>query len=222
MGLGRPLVLTLSRHLGDLNHSLGCLPLRTTSLPQRPGLQPSTTVTVWSFTGGRGISPPEPPNQCSTPPTISSQVMLRACFGWNQLLPALIGLSPLDAGHASDLQINTACGPPSLVRFRDASTCPRLDRPASGRAVTPRTLYVVPHNQGCCADMLVSLRLPKDKGLASPQQTLPGPFFKTDDTTLVSDLLILQCRHWFLHKSKIPFMPYRAITIWFQALFTSL
>lgn len=60
------------------------------------------------------------------------------CFGRNQLFPTSIGLSPLDAGHASDLHISTANGPPRS--FRHASTYPRLDRPASGRIqLTPRT-----------------------------------------------------------------------------------
>ena len=60
------------------------------------------------------------------------------CFERNQLFPGSISLSPLDVGHASDLHINTASGPPRS--FRHASTCPRLDRPASGSIrVTSRT-----------------------------------------------------------------------------------
>ena len=60
------------------------------------------------------------------------------CFGRNQLFPGSISLSPLDTGHANDLHINTANGPPRS--FRHASTCPRLDRPASGSIqVTTRT-----------------------------------------------------------------------------------
>lgn len=59
------------------------------------------------------------------------------CLGRNQLLPSSISLSLLGAGHANDLQINTACGPPRS--FRHASTCPRLDRWVSGSiSVTPR------------------------------------------------------------------------------------
>lgn len=53
-------------------------------------------------------------------------------------MPGLISLSLQDAGHTNDLQVSTACGPPRS--FRHASTCPRLDHPASGRIpVTPRT-----------------------------------------------------------------------------------
>lgn len=67
------------------------------------------------------------------------------CLGRNQLFPSSIGLSPLDTGHASDLQISTANGPPR--NFRHASTCPRLDHSVSGRILmTPRTLYAVPHS----------------------------------------------------------------------------
>jgi hypothetical protein len=62
-------------------------------------------------------------------------------------MPGSINLSLLYAGHTNDLHINTACGPP--CNFRHTSTCPRIDRPASG---------LVP----CIAatDLLVSLRLP--------------------------------------------------------------
>jgi hypothetical protein len=60
------------------------------------------------------------------------------CFGRNQLFPTSIGLSPLDAGHESDLHINISNDPPR--GFRHASTCQRLDRPASGRIrATSRT-----------------------------------------------------------------------------------
>ena len=49
---------------------------------------------------------------------------------------------------------------------------------------------------------------------------LPGPCFKTDDTTLVNTTFILQRYHCLFNKYIIPYMPYLAITIWFQALFT--
>lgn len=74
-----------------------------------------------------------------------------ACFGGNQLLPGLIDLSPLDIGHANDLHISTACGPPRS--FRHASTCPRLDHPASGNnPATPRTCIrrASPKLRACC------------------------------------------------------------------------
>ncbi len=67
-------------------------------------------------------------------------------------MPGLISLSLQDAGHTNDLQINTACGPPRS--FRHASTCPRLDHPASGRiTMTPRTCIRRSSPQGlraCC------------------------------------------------------------------------
>lgn len=53
-------------------------------------------------------------------------------------MPGSINLSLLYAGHANDLHIKTACGPPR--NFRHASTCPRIDRQASGLAhMTTRT-----------------------------------------------------------------------------------
>ena len=92
-------------------------------------------------------------------------------------MPGSINLSLLYAGHTNDLHINTACGPPRS--FRHASTCPRLDHPASGRTpVTPRTCIrrAWPVR---VAHMLLSLRLPKYKVSHCHQDTLPGPFFKT-------------------------------------------
>lgn len=49
---------------------------------------------------------------------------------------------------------------------------------------------------------------------------LPGPCFKTDNTTLVNKSFILQRHHCLFTKSIIPYRPYLAITIWFQTLFT--
>lgn len=67
-----------------------------------------------------------------------------ACFERNQLMPGSINLSLLYAGHANDLHINTVCGPPRA--FRRASTCPRIDRWASGLILqTPRTFNTPSH-----------------------------------------------------------------------------
>lgn len=66
------------------------------------------------------------------------------CLGRNQLMPGSINLSLLYAGHTNDLHINTACGPPR--NFRHASTCPRIDRSASGLILlTPRTFNTPSH-----------------------------------------------------------------------------
>ena len=66
------------------------------------------------------------------------------CLGRNQLMPGSINLSLLYAGHTNDLHINTACGPPR--NFRHASTCPRIDHPASGLILlTPRTFNTPSH-----------------------------------------------------------------------------
>lgn len=63
-------------------------------------------------------------------------------------MPGSISLSLRDAGHANDLQINTACGPPRS--FRHASTCPRLDHLASGpMIVTPGTCIPRTSPYGC-------------------------------------------------------------------------
>ena len=66
------------------------------------------------------------------------------CLGRNQLMPGSINLSLLYAGHTNDLHINTACGPPR--NFRHASTCPRIDRSASGLILlTARTFNTPSH-----------------------------------------------------------------------------
>ena len=84
-----------------------------------------------------------------------------ACFERNQLMPSSIGLSPLYAGHANDLHIKTACGPPR--NFRHASTCPRIDHPASGLIpLTSRTFNTPSHARRlrtCCFRSGSPLRL---------------------------------------------------------------
>ena len=72
-------------------------------------------------------------------------------------MPSSIDLSPLYTGHANDLHINTAYGPPR--NFRHASTCPRIDHWASGLILqTTRTFNTPSHAKA--TDLLVSLRLP--------------------------------------------------------------
>ena len=66
------------------------------------------------------------------------------CLGGNQLMPGSINLSLLYVRHTNDLHINTACGPPR--NFRHASTCQRIDHPASGLILlTPRTFNTPSH-----------------------------------------------------------------------------
>ena len=66
-------------------------------------------------------------------------------------------------------------GPPR--RFRAASPCPRLDRPASGRApATPRSSYAAPHPKGCG-----HVGFPTPSGLnplGSPLRHTPWPVFQ--------------------------------------------
>ena len=79
-------------------------------------------------------------------------------------MPGSMNLSLLYAGHANDLHIKTACGPPR--NFRHASTCPRIDHQASGLILlTPRTFNTPSH--ACATDLLVSLRLPFTVNLAN-------------------------------------------------------
>jgi hypothetical protein len=96
---------------------------------------------VWQ--GGEGFLPQLPQS------VLYLTIYLRpghaaACFGRNQLTPSSMNLSLLYAGHANDLHIKTACGPPRT--FRHASTCPRIDHWASGLILqTPRTFNTSSH-----------------------------------------------------------------------------
>lgn len=84
-----------------------------------------------------------------------------ACFGRNQRMPGSMNLSLLYVGHENDLHIKTSVGPPR--NFRHASTCPRIDHPASGLIpLTPRTFNTPSHTRRlrtCCFRFGSPLRL---------------------------------------------------------------
>ncbi len=124
------------------------------------------------------------------------------CFGRNQRMPGSMNLSLLYAGHANDLHIKTACGPPRS--FRHASTCPRIDHQASGLILlTPRTFNTPSH--AFATDLLVSLRLPFTVNLAnrinslarSSKRTLrhrqPHPYYRLATGSVAWK--ILSCRN---------------------------
>ena len=79
-------------------------------------------------------------------------------------MPGSMNLSLLYAGHANDLHIKTACGPPR--NFRHASTCPRIDHPASGLILLTPSIFNTP-SHAFATDLLVSLRLPFTVNLAN-------------------------------------------------------
>ena len=139
------------------------------------------------------------------------------CFGRNQLFPGSIGLSPLDTGHASDLHINTANGPPRS--FRHASTCPRLDRPASGSIpVTPRTcirraspkMRARRFRYGCSVRRI---------SLATQMHSLARSSKRKMQRW--HSALVPTPRDVFL-RAEYPLTPHRSITNQFQALCTAL
>ena len=95
-------------------------------------------------------------------------------FRRNQLTPVLISLSPLAPGHANDLNISTAIGPPP--RFPATSSCPGLDRLVSGlAAMTPGTF--IPRPWRCCGPVGFPSVSPF-KGLTSPWLLTPRPVFR--------------------------------------------
>ena len=130
-------MLTLSRHLGTLT-TVWVVSLTDYKLTPQSGLRPSTMTAGLEFDRrARDFSARIRQSVLYSTDDLQSG-HAATCFGRNQLMPGSISLSLLDAGHTNDLHINTACGPPRS--FRHASTCPRLDHPASGRIpVTPRT-----------------------------------------------------------------------------------
>ena len=69
-------MLTLSRHLGALT-TVWVVSLTDWKLTPQSGLRPSTATTVLEFDKRSKDFSSGFPNQCSTPPTTSSQVMLR-------------------------------------------------------------------------------------------------------------------------------------------------
>ena len=110
-------------------------------------------------------------------------------------------------------------GPPSLVRA--TSSCPGIDRPASGfNAVTKGPIKTSPHTKKCYEES-ASLRIQSETLLIlATTIELPGPCFKTDNTTLVHQPFILQRHHCLFTIGINPYRPHLAITIWFQNLFT--
>ena len=72
--------------------------------------------------------------------------------------------------------------------------------------------------------MLRGIGFPTNTRLKTPyprhNRELPGPCFKTDNTTLVHQSFILQRHHCLFTKGINPYRPHLAITIWFQNLFT--
>ena len=117
------------------------------------------------------------------------------------MMPGSINLSLLYAGHANDLHIKTACGPPR--NFRHASTCPRIDHPAPGLIVLTSRTFNTPFHAHA-TNLLVSLRLPFWVNLRQYDK-LSGPFFKTYVTTSATTP-VLPPRDGFL-RVEDPFMP---------------
>lgn len=139
------------------------------------------------------------------------------CFERNQLFPGSIGLSPLDTSHANDLYINTANGPPRS--FRHASTCSRLDRPASGSIqVTPRTCIrrAFPKMRACRSRYDFSV---ERISLATQMHSLARSSKRMIQRW--HSTLVPTPRDVFL-RAKYPLTPYRSIANRFQALCTSL
>ena len=133
-------------------------------------------------------------------------------------MPGSINLSLLYAGHANDLHIKTACGPPR--NFRHASTCPRIDRQASGLVhMTTRTFNT--SFQSLAAYKLVGFPVAAYNQISHRHMNkLSGPFFKTYDATSALHFVLGHC-YPFLQQS-VPFTPHPTITYHFQALLSTL
>ena len=131
-------------------------------------------------------------------------------------MPGSINLSLLYAGHTNDLHINTACGPPR--NFRHASTCPRIDRPASGLILlTPRTF-----NTSSQALLLRTCWFPYGFPLRLTFANRINSLARSSKRTVRhrQPCSYIPPHSGFLHKED-PFMPHPAITCQFQALLTT-
>ena len=128
------------------------------------------------------------------------------CLGRNQLFPSSIGLSPLDTGHASDLQISTANGPPR--NFRHASTCPRLDHSVSGRILmTPRT-FCTPSHTLASYGLVGFPAAPAVKALTSPSEYTPWPVLQNVRQNIGDDARTNASRRLPSHRGSFHALPH--------------
>ncbi len=128
------------------------------------------------------------------------------CLGRNQLFPSSIGLSPLDAGHANDLQISTANGPPR--NFRHASTCPRLDHSVSGRILmTPRTFNTPSHALASYGPVGFPAASAV-KALTSPSEHTPWPVLQNVRQNIGNDARTNASRRLPSHRRSFHALPH--------------
>lgn len=131
-------------------------------------------------------------------------------------MPGSINLSLLCTGHVNDLHINTTCGPPRA--FRHASTCPRIDHPASGLILlTPRTFNTPSH-----ALLLRTCWFPCGFPLGLTFASRINSLARSSKRTVRhrQPYPYIPPRDGFLRRED-PFMPHHAITCQFQALLTT-
>lgn len=147
------------------------------------------------MTGGRGCHPPTPP--ISALPRY--QPPGGSYCGMSRREPAIPGLDWTFTPRRRSWERfahQHPCGPPR--RFRAASSCPRLDRPASGR---------MPVTQASTPGPSVSLRtfgFPSATGfqpLASPLTYTPWPVFQNVCSNPGMLRLVLVPRDTFLRRS---------------------
>lgn len=146
------------------------------------------------MTGGRGCHPPTPP--ISALPRY--QPPGRSYCGMSRREPAIPGFDwtfTPRRGSWERFAHQHPCGPPR--RFRAASSCPRLDQPASGR---------MPVTQASTPDpsLPAGLRFPFGfplRGLASPLTCTPWPVFQNVCSNPGMLRLVLAPRDAFLCRS---------------------
>ena len=121
--------VTLSRHLGALT-PVWVVPLADTELTPVPRLRPSTAAVDSEFGRGAGVLPPAPPIS-ALPHRLPPGGSYCGMFRGEPAIPGLDWTFTPRRGSGERFAHQHPCGPPR--RFRAASPCPRLDRPASGR-----------------------------------------------------------------------------------------
>lgn len=110
---------------------------------------------------------------------VALEARLRPTSAGTSYHPDSMGFLPLATGYRNGCTQHPFRPP---RRFTDASSYPRLDRPASGNIQVTSSTFILRPLQA--AGLSLSLRLS-----ACHSDVLPGPLFETDGTTLSRTIL---------------------------------
>lgn len=118
-----PLRLALSQALGALTQ-VSVVPVPLPQLTQGSLLPPSTAMVDSEFDKEAEPFDSVPPDQCSTPPPASSEVILRDSSRWTRYRQVRLDFHPYSQVTRAEYTSN-GFGPPPA--WKPASPCPRVD-----------------------------------------------------------------------------------------------